>query len=57
MSRLFANNLNDFNIQLFVQTVYYSVIPSSNVRFDTLGSKQPTQLHVVSHFRYISDIL
>ena len=57
MSRLFVNNLNDFNIKLFGQTVYYAVIPSSNVPFDTLYSKQPTQLYVVSHFRYVSDIL
>ena len=54
--RLFAKNLNDFNIQLFGQTVYYAVSPSSNMPFDPLGSEEPPQFHVVPHFRYISDI-
>ena len=54
--RLFAKNLNDFNIQLFGQTVYYSVSPSSNAPFDPFESEEPPQFHVVPHFRYISDI-
>ena len=37
----FAKNLNDFNIQLFGQNVYYYVSPSSNVPFDPLGSEKP----------------
>ena len=57
MSRLFAKNLNDFNIHLTEQTVYYSVSPSSKVPFDPLHSKEPPQFHVVPHFYYISDIL
>ena len=32
--KLFAKNLNDFNIHLFGQTVYYSVSPSLTVPFD-----------------------
>ena len=55
--RLFAKNLNDFNIQLFGQVVYYSVSPSSNVPFDPLGSEEPPQINVGPHFRYISDII
>ena len=51
--RLFVKNLNDFNIQLFGQTVYYSVSPSSNVPFDPLGSEEPPQFHIVpkSHLK------
>ena len=51
---MFAKNLNDFDIQLFGQTVHYSLSPSSNVPFDPLGCEEPTQLHVVPHFRHIS---
>ena len=54
--RLFAKNLNDFNIQLFGQTVYYSISPSSNRPFDPLESEEPSQFYVVPHFRSISDI-
>ena len=38
ISRLFAQNLNDFNIHLFVQTVWQSASPSLNVQFDLNGS-------------------
>ena len=41
ISRLFAKNINDFNIYLFGQTVSYSVTPSSNVSFDPLCSEKP----------------
>ena len=54
--RLFAKNLNDFNIQLFGQTIYYSASPFSNVPFDPFGSQEPPQFNVGPHFRYISDI-
>ena len=37
---MFAKNLNEFNIYLFEQTVYYSVSPSSNVPFDPLRSEE-----------------
>ena len=39
ISRLFAENLNDFNIHLFGQTIYYSVSPSLNVPSDPLPGK------------------
>ena len=52
ISRLFAKNLNDFNIHLSGQTVYYSVSPFLNVPF----GEEPPQFHVVPHFCYISDI-
>ena len=54
--RLFTKNLNDFNIWLIRETVYYFVSPSSNMPFDPLGSEEPPQFHVVPHFCYISDI-
>ena len=53
---MFAKNLNDFNIQLFGQTVYYSVSPSSDFPFNSLGSEEPPPFDVVPHFCYISDI-
>ena len=56
ISRLFAKNLNDFNIHLFGQTVYYSVSPSSNAPFDPLGSEEPPHIHIVPQFCYIPDI-
>ena len=56
ISRLFAKNLNDFNIHLSEQTVYYLVSPSSNVPFYPLHSEEPPQFHVVPHSHYISDI-
>ena len=57
ISRLFAKNLDDFNMHLFGETVYYSVNPSSNVPFDPLRSEEPPKFNVVLHFCYISDIL
>ena len=57
ISRWFTGNLNDFNINLFGQTVYHSVSPSSNVPFDPLRSEETRQFHVVPHFCYTSDIL
>ena len=56
LSRLFAKNLNDFDIHLFGQTVYYSVSPSSNALFDPLRSDESPHFYVMLHFRYISDI-
>ena len=49
-SRLFAKNLNDFNIPLFRQTVYYFVSPSLSVSSDPFRSEEPPQFHVVPHF-------
>ena len=57
ISRLFAKNLDDFNMHLFGETVYYSVSPSSNVPFDPLRSEEPPKFNVVLQFCYISDIL
>ena len=54
--RLLAKNLNDFNLQLIGQTVYYSVNLSLNVSFDPMRGEEPPKLHVVPHVRYISDI-
>ena len=42
--RLFAKNLNNFNIELFGQTVYYSVSPSSNVPFNPLESEDSSPI-------------
>ena len=67
ISRLFAKDLNDFNIHLFGKTVYYfaSILllsialctnPSSNVPFGLLRSEKPLQFHVVLHLHCISDI-
>ena len=49
-------NLNDFNIYLFGQTVYYSASLSLNVPCDPLRDEEPPQFYVVPHFCYISDI-